>query len=254
LDSSALFAVADALLRQGRLPAPGLDGYTLKFDDDSNANELDYSRAVAQHVGRPVHEVTPSRMPLDWHREQARHYRNFPSYPNGTMGLGIRAEARERGSRVLMGGDGGDQWLCGSRTYYADALAASSWRDVRDSIAIDRSGAGLPASLWWVLRYGFYPLLPDVARRGLRWAVTRERQGGIDTRAWLAPTLKAALRTQLDKQRHVPVVKTRRVSQRGHMLTLSSGFSVFARELEERMAERAELRCRVALPEGSEWA
>jgi asparagine synthase (glutamine-hydrolysing) len=236
LDSSALFAVADALLRQGRLPAPGLDGYTLKFDDDSHANELDYSRAVAQHVGRPVHEVTPSRMSLDWYREQARHYRNFPSYPNGTMGLGIRAEARVRGSRVLMGGDGGDQWLCGSRIYYADALAARSWRELRDSIAIDRSSAGLPASLWWILRYGFYPLLPDVARRGLRRVVTSDRQGGIDTRAWLAPALKADLRTQLDKQRHVLVMKTRWVSQRGNMLTLSSGFSVFARELEERMA------------------
>ena len=123
-----LFAVANNLLSQGRLPSPGLDGYTLKFEDDTAANELDYARAVAQHVGRPVQEVEPSRMSLEWYREQGRHYRNFPSYPNGIMGLGIRRAARHRGSRVLLCGVGGDQWLSGSRTYYADALAARSLR------------------------------------------------------------------------------------------------------------------------------
>jgi asparagine synthetase B (glutamine-hydrolysing) len=66
--------------------------------------------------------------------------------------------------------------------------------------------------------------------------LTRDRQQGIDTRAWLSPTLKAALRERLDKNKDLSVPKMKRVSQRKHMLTLSSAFSMHALELEERMA------------------
>ena len=236
LDSSALFAVADDLMRQGRLPAPNLQGYTLAFDDDSDANELSYCRAVAQHVGRPVREIAPSRMSLEWYREQARHYRDFPMYPNSAMGLGIRAAAKDSGSRVLMVGVGGDQWLCGSLTYYADALAALNWSEIVECMKNDSRNVGLAMSLWWVIRHGFYPLLPDVVRRGIRWTLTHDRQQGIDTRAWLSPTLKAALRERLEKNKDFRAPKLKRVSQREHMLTLSSAQTMHALEFEERMA------------------
>ena len=236
LDSSALFAVADDLMRQGRFPAPNLQGYTLAFDDDFDANELSYCRAVAQHVGRPVREIAPSRMSLEWYREQARHYRDFPMYPNSAMGFGIRAAAKDSGSRVLMVGVGGDQWLCGSLTYYADALAALNWSEIVECMKNDSRNVGLAMSLWWVIRHGFYPLLPDVVRRGIRWTLTRDRQQGIDTRAWLSPTLKAALRERLEKNKDLSAPKMKRVSQREHMLTLSSAYTMHALELEERMA------------------
>jgi asparagine synthase (glutamine-hydrolysing) len=236
LDSSALFAVADDLIRQGRLPAPDLEGYTSAFDDDSDANELSYCRAVAQHVGRPVREIAPSRMSLEWYREQGRHYRNFPSFPNGAVGLGIRAAARDSGSQALMVGVGGDQWLGGSLTYYADALAGLNWSEIVGCMKHDSRNVGLAMSLWWLIRYGFYPLLPDVVREGIRWALIRDRQQGIDTRAWLSPRLKAALREQLDKNNKLSGLKMNRFSQREHMLTLSSAFQMHALELEERMA------------------
>ncbi len=128
LDSSAIFAVAEHLRRQQRLLAPGVDGYTLAFHDDRDANDLPYARAVGEHLGVAIREVAPSRMPLSWYRDWARRYREFPSYPNGVMGLGIREEARRRGSRALLVGVGGDEWLCGSHSYYAEALIAKQWR------------------------------------------------------------------------------------------------------------------------------
>jgi len=54
LDSSALFAVAEHLRRRGELLAPSLDGYTLAFDDGSDADELSYARAVGEHLGVPI--------------------------------------------------------------------------------------------------------------------------------------------------------------------------------------------------------
>ena len=236
LDSSALFAVADHLIRQGRFLAPNLQGYTLAFDDNSSANELSYCRAVAHHVGRPIREITPSRMSLEWYREQARHYRDFPTYPNFAMGLGIWAAARDAGSRVLMVGIGGDQWLRGNLTYYADALAALHWTEIVEYMKDDSRNVGLAMSLWWLVRYGLYPLLPDVVRRGIRLTLTRGRQEGVDTQAWLSPTLKVILRERLDKNNKLSRSKMKRVSQRGHMLTLSGAYPMHALELEERMA------------------
>src|SRR5262249_33904728 len=139
----ALFAVSEHLRKQGKLLAPGLDGYTLAFDDSSEAYELDYCRALAKHMGRPVWEIAPSRMQLDWCREQARLYRDPSCYPTSMMSLGIRTAARGKGSRALLSGVGGDQWLRGSRSYYAEALAAGRWTEFVGCFEADRRDKGL---------------------------------------------------------------------------------------------------------------
>ena len=87
LDSSALLSVAEHLRRDGKLLAPSLDAYTLAFTDDSAANELEYARAVGEHLGIPVHEIEPAHKPLEWYRDRAKRLRTLPSYPNGVMGL-----------------------------------------------------------------------------------------------------------------------------------------------------------------------
>lgn len=196
LNSSALFAVADDLLRHGRLTAPGLDGYTLAFDDESDANELAYARAMAKHVGRKAREVAPSRMSLDWYGEQARRYRDFPSFPNGVMGLAIREAARERGSRTLMTGVGGDQWLCGNPTYYADAVAARDIAAIVDYLKNDTRSVGPVTAGAWFIRFGVYPFLPNAFRRVLRSMLSidrRENHEGIETFDLLVPALRAQL-------------------------------------------------------------
>ncbi|HKN10304.1 MAG TPA: asparagine synthase-related protein, partial [Pseudomonadota bacterium] len=49
LDSSAIFALAEHLRRRKALLAPAVEGYTLAFRDDSDANEVEYARAVGAH-------------------------------------------------------------------------------------------------------------------------------------------------------------------------------------------------------------
>ena len=133
LDSSAIFAVASRLGRQGNFPAPGIQGFTLDFHDAPDADELAFSRAVGQHLEEQIFEIAPTKMPLSWYRDWAATYREFPGYPHGVMGLGIRAAAREMGSRGLVVGMGGDQWAGGSREYYAEALAAREWTEFFDA-------------------------------------------------------------------------------------------------------------------------
>lgn len=236
LDSSAIFAMAEHLRQQQRLLAPGLEGYTLTFTDDSDANELDYAKAVGNYLGIEIHEVSPSKMPICWYQEWARHYREFPSYPNGIMGLGIRKQAWSQGSRTLLVGVGGDQWLCGERSYYAETLAANQWKIFFACLDTDRRDVGLFRSLWWVFRHGCYPLLPDSARQFLRRIVIGNRSGGVDRQSWLTPAMERVMRSRCNQFSRSNTERTRRVGQRGQKLTLSSAFSSHALELEERMA------------------
>ncbi len=138
LDSSAIFAVAETLRRQGQLPAPALEGYTLNFSGDPDADEIDYCRSVGAHLGQPIHEITPSHVPLSWYQDVALQYQDFPDFPNGgAMGLPIAERARADGSRVLLNGLGGDQWLCGSEACYAEAIAGRRGRELLNILGDD---------------------------------------------------------------------------------------------------------------------
>ncbi len=165
LDSSAIFAVAEHLRREKLLLAPQIDGYVLDFSGDPDADEMEYARAVGEHLGTSIHEIHPSKEPLSWYRRWARLYREFPGYPNGVMGYDLRKQARERGSKVLLSGIGGDEWLGGSRSYYAEALAAGNLAEFFACVEWDRQDVGTRRALWWALRHGIFPLLPDGARR-----------------------------------------------------------------------------------------
>jgi len=176
-------------------------------------------------------------VPLSWYRDWARRYREFPSYPNGVMGLGIREEARRRGSRVLLGGVGGDEWLCGSHSYYAEALTAKQWRTFVDCLDADRRAAGLLRSLGWAGRHGFYPLLPENFRTLVRKVlIGHRRDEGIDRLAWLAPSMKALAQQRRGEHSAPAAVRSGTIAQLGQRHTLTDAYATLARELEERMA------------------
>ena len=114
-----------------------------------------------RHLGKTVHEVTPAHLPLSWYQDTARHFCDFPEFPNGAMGLSIAESARANGSRVLLNGIGGDQWLCGSELCYAEAIAGWRGRELLNILGEDVRAAGLRTTLWRFLRFGIVPLLPE---------------------------------------------------------------------------------------------
>ena len=236
LDSSALVAVAERLRREGKLLAPSLDAYTLEFNDDSDANEMAYARAMGEHLGIPVREVAPTHEPLDWYRERAQRLRTFPSYPNGTMGLGLRELAASRGSRAILCGVGGDEWLCGTRGYYADELAARDWRSLATSFDADRHDYGTSRSVRWLLRQGCMPLLPDAVKRPIRRVRAALRDRRSDNRTWLAPPMQRLLDERRARLRPPDAGGKATASHRRSLNTLSSPFLAHARALEEGLA------------------
>jgi asparagine synthase (glutamine-hydrolysing) len=239
LDSSALFAVAADLQRRGEWPAPDLHGYTLDFHGAGDADEMDYARAVAHHVGKEVAEVAPTRQPLSWYEDWARQYGYPAGYPNGVMGLGIRHEASRRGSNCLLVGVGGDEWLDGNPSYYAEIIANRRWLELRQRLQLDRRDIGMAKTCWWLLRYGIGPLLPARMRR----AIQAARRSRLDDAGWLA----APMRQRMLRLRARPLadgVHVTRVGQRSQLLLLDGAYGLLARESEERLCAWAGVEIR----------
>lgn len=242
LDSSALFAMAEHLRRQQNILAPAIKGYTLNFHDDPNANELDYSRAVGQYLGVPIHEIRPTEMPVSWYRKWAERYREFPGYPNGVMAIGLRAAARQEGCRTIVSGVGGDEWLGMSSTgaYYAEELAARQWGNVYACLQADGRELGIRETLWRLCRYGLAPLLPDQIKAPLRKVRRVEKRG-----SWLSANLQETLERRRS-QLHKPVQLQRR-AQGTQIQILEGAFDAMARESEERLCSSLQLELRKPL-------
>ena len=234
LDSSAIFAVAETLRQRGGLLAPALEGYTLDFSGDPDADEIEFCRAVGAHLGRAIHEVSPARMPLAWYQERARLFREVPGFPNGAMHMNILAEARRGGCTVLLSGTGGDEWLRGSPLYYAEALAGGRGRELLQIIFEDAQEVGLRTALWWLLRSGMGAMLPQQIKQTLRTMVRSRQSREIARLPWLSAALKERLNDRRRKANRAEPAAVKRIGQRRQLHLLTDGYVTLARELIER--------------------
>lgn len=247
LDSSGVYAVCEELRRTGRLLSPALDAYTLKFDDDTRANELDYARAVSAHWKSPIREIDPTLKSLDWHRDFARKWLTLPLLPNGLMHHGIHAAVAESDGRVILTGIGGDEWLWGDRAYYAELIERRDFSAVRECLLSDARAMGWRKSLWRIFRFGLYPLAPERVRAILRWLLAGKAHQGD-----AAPDcLSAELRDQLRARRNArPGSSPCAVSRRGQseqLRTLERAVNAHAREAMENLAAMQGIELRAPL-------
>lgn len=254
LDSSAIFATAAALRRHGELPAPAIEGYTLDFSGDPDADEMAYARAVGEHLGVSIREIPPSHRPLEWYRQWAREYGEFPGYPNGTMALGLREAAKADGCRVLLAGEGGDEWLGLGRPgyYYAEEAVGGNWRTLMACAREDvRTLGALPAARW-IVRSGVAPLLPDATKRLARrleqrlFAGPGARTAGLSHRRdWLTPRLRAVLDGRRVGHLESAPPRVHHRSQHAQLMAFHDAYAALARESEERSATRQGLELRL---------
>lgn len=242
LDSSAIFAMAEHLRRQQKLPTPDILGYTLNFHDDSDANELEYSRAVSQYLDVPVAEILPAIMPLSWYRDWARIYREFPGYPNGTMAIDLRRAAHRLGCCTILSGVGGDEWLGmpWDGAYYTEELALKNWRNVLLCFRRDCSDIGVRRTLWWLCRFGVAPLLPNLVK-----TIFRNIQ---NTRKQRPSWMTRSLLDSFEERRNTKPMPSFSVQRRGQTIQikiLHGAYDALAREMEERLNARLGLERRL---------
>lgn len=247
LDSSAIFCVAEQLRRTHHLPAPAIAGYTFAFPDTSTTNssaahELAYARAIGHHWATPIHEIAPALPPLAWYEEQAKRYREFVGFPNGSMCLPLRATAARHGSCVVLTGEGGDQWATGSRLYYAEELAQRHWQALYGCLQADQRAFGMKQAVTWFLRYGCLPVLPTVLQDTVRKFVHHFRKPALSakSRFWLT-TIQAE---RLGNRIVQPDFKVQRAHQQQLLTLLSLPLYAQVMERAERDAARSGLELR----------
>jgi len=242
LDSSAIFAVAEHLRRKNQLAAPGIAAYSLVFPNDSQANEIEYSRAVGQHLRCGMREIPPTYMPYSWYARMADLSREFPGYPNGTMSLGLRQAAHAEGSSAILTGAGGDEWLglLGSRHYYFEELALKNWRNAYDCFVDDLGTLGLRRAVWSLFRFGFFPLLPKPIQELGR----RLRRYGKEDNLWLSSHLQSIMADRREKFKSRELRRLARQGQLAQFHMLNDAYAGLAREMEERMCSSIGLELR----------
>ena len=235
LDSSAIFAVAEQLRQRGELLAPDLAGFTMNFEGDPAADEISYCRAVGKHLDKPVTEVSPWLPPLDWYRQKAAQHKHFPGMPNGVMAGRLMQLASAQGSRVLLNGVGGDEWLGAGYHCYLEELTAGNWRQFARLLRRNAASEGLAQSLWLGLRHGLAPALPEATKAALR-RISNWRSHEPDERNWLTPALREALAQQQTAHPPTSPARLRWPGQRNELAMLRNPYNTLAHESHELFA------------------
>ena len=193
LDSSALYCVAARLEKSGALLAPGFTGYSLAAEEGGNAYELPYARAVAAHIGRELIEVPLFDPDIDWYTKDAKWHRGIPTPSNGAMMLGMERRVVADGSRVMISGTGGDEWLQGSNQYYREFTAERDWSGYWRALRRDGEAFGWVETLSKSLRLTGAELMPEVIRRVIRKHLRKMRRRLDPPLHWLSPELRLAM-------------------------------------------------------------
>lgn len=169
LDSSAVVSVAAKLLEQGAGGAPGLATYSMVFPGLA-CDESEYSRSVVRHWRLNNYALPPAGFEHEYYAEGARRYLDLPDFANEVMADALKALAAEHGSRVLLSGMGGDDWLNGSHFRYADYLSGGQALRLMRQLNSDLRASGVSSALTRLLKFGFYPYVPgSVKALGRKW-------------------------------------------------------------------------------------
>jgi asparagine synthase (glutamine-hydrolysing) len=121
LDSSTIAVIAQALL--GRSGNQKARTFSLAWPGKPWDESEDIA-AVVEKANLMPEFVHPLKPGLNFFRERAALWRDYPGSPNGEpMSVPISEAARQSGKRVLLNGIGGDEWLQGSSLHMVDLAA-----------------------------------------------------------------------------------------------------------------------------------
>ncbi|CAH0497582.1 asparagine synthetase B [Novosphingobium sp. CECT 9465] len=170
-DSSAIFALARRLKEGDRLPAPDALGFTLSGVPGDKSDEIEYARDVGRFLGVPIHE-TPRTVPdLSWFARQIEVECDMPYFPNSQSMFAEVEMVRQHGCRVLLDGEGGDEFVGGSAFVLNEMLLEGNLGGVVRELRHMKRRNGWKYAGERLFRYGFRPMAPmafDGAMRHLR--------------------------------------------------------------------------------------
>ncbi len=120
LDSSWVVGMAATLQREGQTACPGFETASMVFPG-WDCDETPFIESVLGHWGLTGHRTPAEAAVPSLLRHLAGRHLDFPPYPNGIGFRSVMRLARDRGTRVMLTGAGGDDWFWGSYDHLACA-------------------------------------------------------------------------------------------------------------------------------------
>ncbi|MGH7164375.1 MAG: asparagine synthase (glutamine-hydrolyzing) [Nitrospiraceae bacterium] len=262
LDSSAIFGMAQELARRGAEPIRWIQSYTLAFSRPA-ADERPYVRAVDRLWGTTTHILDADCWVAPPLADQVRLVGDFPDLPNTAPWSLLYERAREHGSRVVLWGFGGDEWLTGNPVHCADLLRRLHFRrlftQMRHDVMVhrlcgDHTGVAVLAARWCLL-----PIIPRALKSAIK-RVTRR-----DVPRWINPAFARQVDLQARLLRRPAILDFPDLVQGEIAGQLQSGWAATEYDLVNRFEARLGMEGRspfcdrrmieyaLALPEEQRW-
>ncbi|HEX6858915.1 MAG TPA: asparagine synthase-related protein [Caulobacteraceae bacterium] len=183
LDSSSIVCRATELYRAGKLGRQ-IDVITARFPGQAH-DETPWSRSVEEHLGITAEVATSVPFTSEQARQWCASTYHIPVRPNAldTM-AGVVSILKADGRRVLLTGEGGDDWLNGSLAHWPDLLAKGRWRSL-----LQHGRQNWPDAPWVIaaLKTMVTAARPHVLPRYRRAAVHPHLDWRIPDPHWLRP-------------------------------------------------------------------
>ena len=142
VDSSLLLGVVASLRIKGLARNDRIEALSLIFPG-KDCDESDYISEVTGKWEMHAHLVHPSIWDKDEYARNVQKYLDFGDYPNGAMGDSLRIAARKKNIRVILAGNGGDEWFAGTNYHYADLLRNFRVKELLHRAKFDSEQRGL---------------------------------------------------------------------------------------------------------------
>lgn len=177
-DSSAIFAMARRLHESGDLQAPDALGFTLKGVPGEISDEIEYARDVGRFFGVPIHEAERACADIAWFEQAMGQDRDMPYFPNGQSMYSEAELVRSQGCRVLLDGEGGDEFAGGSAYLFHELLRKGRFGTLRRELELVAREWGLRYAAHRLFRYGLRPFAPMAFDGAMRFLHRHRRPWG----------------------------------------------------------------------------
>ena len=168
LDSSSVVGMSQSLLRAGTVPTSRFETFSTIYSDP-RCDERAYIDDVVGMWNLKEHRVEARAPGLSIFADKAQRYKDLAGYPDSVRYEALRNVVGQCGYQVLLTGAGGDDWLGGSRFYYADLLREHRFRELIGEFKANLQNVGASGGqLRNFLKFGVWPLMPAAVLRTVR--------------------------------------------------------------------------------------
>jgi asparagine synthase (glutamine-hydrolysing) len=167
LDSSSVTSIANDLIKINHKNVSDLTIFSLIFPD-LDCDESNYISDLSDYINRPFIKVEPKIEDYGWCEEDVDLHLVLPFFPNLNMCKPIYNRAKAHGIKVMLTGQGGDEWTRGCYFYLSDLMISRKFDYLYKELSSLYKIYGMGDLTIILFRYLLKPSIPSKIRKSLR--------------------------------------------------------------------------------------